>query len=123
MVSLESMNAGKLRTKIRIQKSVTTGMGIREDTKWYDLDGTPAEDDPKAYTRCYWYPLGGAETWAAQAQQVMDAANVITRYNPAVTSMCRLVKDGVIYSIIGPNDPDQHHRWLKFKVKAAVNGV
>ncbi|MGW8114041.1 phage head closure protein [Caproicibacterium sp. NSD3] len=113
---------GDLRTQIRIQKSVVTGTGVHKTIAWYDLDGTPAEDDPKAYTRCCWYPLGGAETWAAQAQQVMDAANVIIRYNAAVTSMCRVVRDGVIYSIIGPNDPDQHKHWLKFKVKAAMNG-
>ena len=121
MVQLEQINAGNLRTKVRIQKKAVSGTGIRQLTAWYDLDGTPAENSPKAYTRCYWYPLGGSETWVAQAEQVMDAANVIIRYNPAVTSMCRLVKDGIIYQIIGPNDPDQHKRWLKFKVKAAVN--
>ena len=112
-----------LRTRIRIQYKIVSGSGVHKTTAWYDLDGTSAESPPKKYTWCYWYPLGGAETWAAQAQQVMDAANVIIRYNPAVTSMCRAVKDGVIYQIIGPNDPDQHRRWLKFKVKAATNSV
>ena len=121
MAVLDSMNAGLLRTKVRIQHKVTTGTGIHESTAWYDLDGTSAKSAPKVYTRCYWYPLGGAETWAAQAMQVMDAANVIIRYNAAVTSQCRLIKDGVVYSIIAPNDPDQHKHWLKFKVKAAMN--
>lgn len=121
-MEIEKLQAGALRTKIRMQYKVMTGIGAHKVTAWVDLDGTPAESPPKAYTRCYWYPLGGAETWAAQAAQVVDAANVIIRYNPAVTSMCRLVKDGIIYQIIGPNDPDQHKHWTKFKVKAAVNG-
>jgi SPP1 family predicted phage head-tail adaptor len=119
---MDKIQAGDLRTKIRIQRLVVTGIGAHKDHAWYDLDGTPAADAPKKYTRSYWYPLGGAETWAAQAVQVIDAANVIIRYNPAVTSMCRVVRDGVVYSIIAPNDPDQHKHWLKFKVKAAVNG-
>ncbi|HEX3018545.1 MAG TPA: phage head closure protein [Caproicibacter sp.] len=118
----EKIQAGDLRTQIRIQHKVTTGTGANKNSSWFDLDGTPASSPPKAYTHCYWYPLGGAETWAAQAQQVVDAANVIIRYNSAVTSQCRVIKDGVIYSIIAPNDPDQHRHWLKFKVKAAVNG-
>lgn len=121
MAALDGMNAGLLRTKVRIQKCVTTGTGIHKTTAWVDMDGTPAENPPTAYTRCYWYPLGGSETWVAQAQQVIDAANVVIRYNSAVTSQCRLVRDGIVYQIIGPNDPDQHRHWLKFKVKAATN--
>lgn len=119
---MDKIQAGDLRTQIRIQHKVVTGIGVHKTSAWYDLDGTPAEIPPKAYTRCCWYPLGGAETWAAQAAQVIDAANVIIRYNATVTSMCRVVRDGIIYSIIAPNDPDQHRHWLKFKVKAAVNG-
>lgn len=121
-VNIEQMNAGMLRTKIRIQRQATTGTGANKKAVWYDLDGTAATDPPKKYARSYWYPLGGVETWEAQAVQVMDAANVIIRYNAAVTSQCRIVKDGIIYQIIGPNDPNQHKHWLKFKVKAAVNG-
>lgn len=117
----EKIQAGDLRTQIRIQHKVTTGSGANKTSAWIDLGNALPTDEPK-YIRSYWYPLGGAETWAAQAQQVMDAANVIIRYNSAVTSQCRVIKDGVIYSIIAPNDPDQHRHWLKFKAKAAVNG-
>lgn len=119
---MDKINAGMLRTKIRIQKQVKVGSGSFAEKKWVDLDETPAENPPNKYTRSYWYPLGGAETWAAQAVQVINAANVIIRYNPAVTSLCRVVCDGVVYNIVAPNDPDQHKHWLKFKVKAAVNG-
>lgn len=117
------MQAGLLRTKIRIQRQVTTDNGAHKTTAWFDLDGTPAAEPPQKYTRCNWYPLGGAETWAADAVQVTDGANVIIRYNAAVTSACRVVKDGVVYSIIDPNDPDQHRHWMKFKVRAALNSI
>jgi SPP1 family predicted phage head-tail adaptor len=113
--------AGLLRTKVRLQYKKLIGAGINKVAAWPDL-GNTAETDTPRYTRCYWYPLGGTETWVADATQVVDAANVVIRYNSSVTSACRLVRDGVIYSIIGPNDPDQHKHWLKFKVKAAVNG-
>lgn len=113
----KNMQAGKLRTKIRIQCEVTTGKGIHEKTEWKDL-GT----GQGGTIRCYWYPLGGSESWIAQSVQVIDAANVVIRYRSDVTPRCRLVKDGRIYSIIDPVDPDQHRHWLKFKVKAAVLG-
>ena len=111
------MQAGQLRTKIRIQRQVITGMGIHEKTEWEDL-GT----GPGGTIRCYWYPLGGSESWIAQSVQVVDAANVVIRYRQDVTTQCRLVKDGRVYSIIDPVDPDQHRHWLKFKAKAAVMG-
>lgn len=117
-----SLNAGDLRTIIRIQYKKTTGTGSKKVITWVDI-GNIADTDPPRYTRCKWYPLGGAETWAAAATQVVDGANVVIRYNIAVTSQCRLIKDGVIYQIIAPNDPDQHKHWLKFKVKAAVNSA
>lgn len=117
----QKLQAGDLRTKIRIQKYVKPAGGDDFTTgAWVDLDNQSADDPPK-YIRCAWYPLGGSETWIAASTQVIDADNVIIRYRPDVTSQCRVVNDGVIYNIIAPNDPDQHKHWLKFKVKAAVS--
>lgn len=113
----QNMQAGQLRTKVYIQHEVTTGKGAHEKTEWQDL-GT----GPGGTVRCCWYPLGGSESWIAQSVQVVDAANVVIRYRPDVTTRCRLVKDGRIYSIIDPVDPDQHRQWLKFKAKAAISG-
>lgn len=114
------MTTYDLKTRIRIQSQVTTGTGINKVTAWVDLGNESSDDDPR-YIWCQWSPLGGAETWVAQANQVTNGANVAIRYNSSVTSQCRLIKDGVIYSIITPNDPDQHKHWMKFKVSAAVN--
>ena len=115
------LQAGDLRTKARIQYSKTTGSGVSKVTEWIDIGNTSSADPPR-YVRACWYPLGGSETWIAASTQVVDAANVIIRYNAAVTSKCRLIKDGVIYNIVGPNDPDQHKHWTKFKCKAAITG-
>ena len=114
-------NAGALRTKVRIQFKKTTGQGVNKTTEWLDIGNTKGSDNPR-YTYCAWYPLAGTETWAANSVQAVDVANVVIRYNRTVTSQCRLLKDEVVYEIIAPNDPDQRKHWLKFKVKAAVNG-
>ena len=51
-MEIEKLQAGALRTKIRMQHKVMTGIGAHKVTAWVDLDGTPAESPPKAYTRC-----------------------------------------------------------------------
>jgi len=115
------MQAGQLRTKIRIQKKIITGVGAHATTSWVDI-GNTVDTDPPKIVHCEWLPLGGSETWVANSLQIVDAANVTIRFNVSVTSQCRLIKDGVIYEIIAPNDPDQRKQWLKFKAKAAVMG-
>jgi SPP1 family predicted phage head-tail adaptor len=116
------MQAGDLRTKIRIQHYVKPTDGDDFSAgEWVDLGNTLASDTPR-YVYCSWYPLGGSESWVANSVQVVDGANVIIRYNTDVTSKCRVVKDGVNYDVIDPIDPTQHKQWTKFKVKAAVNG-
>lgn len=115
------MQAGDLKTKIRIQKSYQVGTGSFSTTHWADL-GNTLDTDPPRYIWASWLPLGAAETWIANSEQDIDAANVTIRYRTDVNSKCQLIKDGVIYQIITPNDPDQRRMWLKFKTKAAVTG-
>ena len=114
------MRTYDLRTRIRIQHEVTTGSGINKTTSGVDL-GSSTDTDPPKYIWCDWYPFMGSETWVANSVQVSDGANVVIRFRKDVNSRCRVVKDGIIYQIIAPNDPDQHRQWLKFKVKASVN--
>ena len=120
-MDVQNIQAGDLRTKIRIQYKKTTGDDDFATSEWVDLGNTSASDAP-LYIQSAWYPLGGSETWIAASVQNMDTANVIIRYNSSVNPRCRLIKDGVVYNIISPNDPDQHRHWLKFKASAAVNG-
>lgn len=116
------MNISELRTLIRIQRKVVTGTDDFDmKTEWIDLGNTLSTDSPR-YLRCKWYPLGGSEAWIAQSVQVIDAANVVLRYNPLITASCRLIRGDIIYTIIDPMDPDQHREWTVFKVKAPLNG-
>ena len=115
------MHISELRTLIRIQRKVVTGTGIHKTTDWIDL-GNLLPTDPPRYLRCKWYPLGGSEAWIAQSVQVIDAANVVMRYNPLITAFCRLIRGSIVYTIIDPMDPDQHREWTVFKVKASLNG-
>jgi head-tail adaptor len=115
------MHISELRTIIRIQRKVVTGTGIHQTTSWIDLGNTLSSDPPR-YLRCKWYPLGGTEAWIAQSVQVIDAANVVLRYNPLITASCRLIRGSIVYTIIDPMDPDQHREWTVFKVKASLNG-
>lgn len=115
------MQAGDLRTAIRIQYRKVSGSGVNKTTAWVDL-GNNSPDDPPRFLRCCWYPIAGKEAWVADSFQIVDAANVQMRYRADVTAQCRLLKDGVAYEILDPSDPDQHRQWIKFKVKGAVNG-
>ncbi|MFT8889474.1 MAG: phage head closure protein [Ethanoligenens sp.] len=120
-INAEKIQAGDLRTKIRIQwNNKPADADDFTPDNWVDI--VPQTSPIFPYLKCLWYPLGGSETWVAASTQVIDAANVIIRFNPAVNSRCRVIKDGDVYSIIGTNDPTQKKQWLKFKVKAAVNG-
>ena len=103
------MHISELRTLIRIQRKVVTGTGIHKTTDWIDL-GNLLPTDPPRYLRCKWYPLGGTEAW-----------NVVLRYNPLITASCRLIRGSIVYTIIGPMDPDQHREWTAFKVKASLS--
>jgi head-tail adaptor len=114
------MHISELRTIIRIQRKVVTGTGIHQTISWIDLGNTLSTDPPR-YLRCKWYPLGGSEAWIAQSVQVIDAANVVLRYNPLITASCRLIRGNIVYTIMGPMDPDQHREWTAFKVKASLS--
>lgn len=115
------MHISELRTIIRIQRKVVTGTGIHQTISWIDLGNTLSTDPPR-YLRCKWFSLGGTEAWIAQSVQVIDAANVVLRYNPLITTSCRLIRGNIVYSIIDLMDPDQHREWTVFKVKASLNG-
>jgi SPP1 family predicted phage head-tail adaptor len=111
MMDITKMQAGDLRTVVRIQYRKINGRALTRA-----LSGWISATRHRPILRiCQvrWYPLGGSEVWAADSVQIKDGANVIIRYNKAITSQCRLLKGGVAYDIVDPDDPDQHRHWLK----------
>ncbi len=63
---------------------------------------------------------GGTETDINGIHSIMDTANIETWYRPDIKSDCRIVRanDNAIFDIINePEDINQRHQFLKFKVK------
>ncbi len=69
---------------------------------------------------------GGTEQNVNGIYSIQDTANIETWYRPDITSNCRIVResDNAIFDIINePEDIDQRHQFLKFKVKRIKGGV
>lgn len=71
---------------------------------------------------CSFKTYGGTETTVNDQLTVIDTANVETWYRPDITSASQLKLGGKRYEVIGePEDIEQRHQFLKFKVRG-VNG-
>lgn len=108
------MQAGDLRTRIRIQYQKVTGTGSFAAKTWTDL---VAHD---VYAE--WKTDSGSESVTGESEQSQDLATVTIRYRSDVKRTHRIVKDGINYDILAADDVDQRHQWLKIKARAAING-
>lgn len=115
------MQAGQLRTKIRIQKQVKIGTGSFAKTVWIDL-GNAADTDPPRYIYASWINVHGSEAWIANSVQAQLGATVTIRYRPDVIPACRVLLGSTVYQIVSLDNIQQRGQWLEMKVKAAVNG-
>lgn len=69
---------------------------------------------------------GGTEKNINGIYSIEDTANIETLYRPDITSNCRVARanDGAIFDIINePEDINQRHQFLKFKVKRVKGGA
>lgn len=69
---------------------------------------------------------GGTEKNVNGIYSIEDTANIETWYRPDITSSCRIARtnDNAIFDIINePEDINQRHQFLKFKVKRVKGGV
>lgn len=66
-----------------------------------------------------WTSYGGTETVTDNQLTVLDTAQITTWYDPRIKKACRLrLESGEIYEIIGkPNDIDNRHIFMRFKVQ------
>ena len=67
-----------------------------------------------------WKTYGGIERNDNGLYSIEDTADVETWYRPDITSSCRIlnVQTGALYEIMGePEDIEQRHIWLVFKVR------
>lgn len=68
---------------------------------------------------------GGTEKTVNGVYSIEDTANIETMYRPDIKANCRVAReDGATYDIISePEDINQRHQFLKFKVKRIKGGA
>lgn len=67
---------------------------------------------------------GGTESVVNDQLTVIDTANVETWYRPDITSASQLRLNGKKYEVMGePEDIEQRHQILKFKVRGVSGGT
>ena len=114
------MQAGDLRTNIRIQKEVTTGTGSFATKAWYDLDDT-AHAGTAYSIQAQWVNVHGSEAWVANSVQAQLGATVTIRYRSDITPACRILLGTLPYQIVSLDNIRQRNEWLEIKVKTSVN--
>ena len=83
----------------------------------------PSEDN---LAFCSFKTYGGTETESNGVITVVDTANVETFYNPEIKADCRimLAETSELYEVMGkPEDIDQRHQFVKFKVRGVAGGA
>ena len=71
---------------------------------------------------CSFKTYGGTESTVNGVLTVIDTANIETWYRPDITSASQIRLGAKVYEVIGePEDIEQRHQFLKFKVRG-VNG-
>lgn len=115
------MQAGQLKTKIRIQKQITTGTGSFALKTWVDVI-EPTEENPNCYIYSSWVNVHGSEAWVADSVQAQMGATVTIRYRSDVVPSYRILKGNVAYQIVSLDNIREENHWLEIKVKASVIG-
>ena len=73
---------------------------------------------------CSFKTYGGTETTTNDQLTVVDTANVETWYRPDITSASQIRLGGKKYEVMGePEDVEQRHQILKFKVRGVKGGT
>lgn len=73
---------------------------------------------------CSFKTYGGTETTVNDQLSVVDTANVETWYRPDITSASQLRLGAKVYEVMGePEDIEQRHQFLKFKVRGVKGGA
>ena len=73
---------------------------------------------------CSFKSYGGTETTVNDQLVVVDTANIETWYRPDITSSSMIRLNGESYEVMGkPEDIEQRHQFLKFKVRGVRGGT
>lgn len=112
-----------------IPKSISKVKGV-EQKQYPTVEEALAEKDKNNKSINLFFgsfkTYGGTEKTINGVYSIEDTANIETWYRPDITSNCRIARarDNAIFDIINePEDINQRHQFLKFKVKRAKGGA
>lgn len=73
---------------------------------------------------CSFKTYGGTESSVNDQLSVVDTANIETWYRPDITSASMIKLGAKEYEVLGvPEDIEQRHQFLKFKVRGVSGGT
>lgn len=75
---------------------------------------------------CNYKTYGGTERMSNGVRIVEDTADITTWYHPDIKANCRIkrLSDGAMFEVIGtPEDIEQRHQILKFKIQKVRGGA
>lgn len=91
-----------------------------------DVKGRTVKTYPESgeVIMCSFKTYGGTESTVNDQVTVIDTANVETWYRPDITSGSQIVLGAKRYEVMGePEDIEQRHQFLKFKVRGVKGGA
>ena len=103
--------------------SITQVKGVTK--KEYPTIETAVKDKDNIFYGSF-KTYGGTEKVVNGIYSIEDTANIETWYRPDITSSCRIARasDNAVFDIINePEDINQRHQFLKFKVKRIKGGA
>ena len=103
-------------TPVELLNVIETKTVRGSDVKVYSTEGEVIYCSFKTY--------GGTETTVNGVLSVVDTANVETWYRPDISSSSRIKLGSKTYEVMGePEDIEQRHQFLKFKVRGVKGGT
>lgn len=90
------------------------------------IKGVPVKSYPETGERinCSFRTYGGTESTVNDQLTVVDTANIETWYRPDITSASQIRLGNKVYEVMGePEDIEQRHQFLKFKVRGVKGGT
>lgn len=79
---------------------------------------------PTDTINCSFKTYGGTESSVNDVYSIIDTANIETWYRPDITAASQFKLGNKVYEVIGePEDINQRHQYLKFKVRGVRGGT
>lgn len=109
----------------RPKEAFTTTLELWNPAEAKKVKGVPVKDyKMSGIINCLFKTYGGTETEKNGLLSVVDTANVETWYRPDITAASRVMLGEKVYEVTGePEDINQRHQYLKFKVRRVKGGA